>query len=330
MQDIIDDDEITQGFRNMESIIRDECIYQKYIKDFPKTSMEYEVTVVTAFFDIGPFEKNIYEGIRTPSYYTKWLSVFEYLNNPLYVYVDSIEYKTLFENVRRNSQRKTKIILVNREDIWGFSLRENISSIYSDPEYPKVVGKTTNAEYTCAMHAKFDVMLKSVNDNKFQTKYFAWLDIGYYRDTVNATNQFKIYLPPCFDDSRVSYNELYTPRERTIQQIITNEEVWVGGGIFLAEKNVMRKWVQDYMYFVERFIQLGWISSDQEVIYAMRQPSIHKELGKRRIAIQEYNAYRIFGLDPWFGLGYLCRKELEPLDNKTFNYLVERKLVITQ
>ena len=51
--------------------------------------------------------------------------------------------------------------------------------------------------------------------------------------------------------------------------------------------------------------------------------------GSRSFAVPVEGPYWV-GLDPWFGLGYLCRKELEPMDNKTFNYLVERHLVITQ
>ena len=264
---------------------------------------------MTAFFDIGPFEKGSNDTVFTSSLYEKWMSIFEYLDNPLYVYVDSVKYQKLFEKIRRNSRNKTKILLIERKSTWGFNLRESISDIFSNPNYPKHTPNTMIPNYSCAMHAKFDVMLKSVNDNKFQTKYFAWIDVGYYRELVSYINKpFKIYLPPCFDDSRVSYSEMYTPQERTLKQIIVNQDVWVAGGLFFAERIVMRKWVEDYMHYTEKFIQLGWISTDQQVIYAMRQPSIHKKLGKRRVAIQEYRVNYIQGY--WFGLGYLCRKDL--------------------
>ena len=218
------------------------------------------------------------------------MKVFEYLDNPLYVYVDSEEYKKLLENIRGNLKNKTILKLIDRDSTWGFGLKDNISSIFADPNYPKHPPNTVIPDYSCSMHAKFDVMIRSVGENVFKTNYFAWLDIGYFRNLVNTTDKhFKIHLPPCFDETKVAYNEISYPWKKTLSQIIENNEVWVGGGGFFAEENVMQKWAEDYMYFTEKFIQLGLISTDQQVIYAMRQPLIHKRLGKRRIAIQEYH-----------------------------------------
>ena len=285
------------------------CNYHVYTEDFvPDTSKTAEVTIVTAFFDLGSFEKGDRNHVYTPNKYKEWMSVFENIKNPLYVYVDSEEYKTFFENIRENLHDKTKVIRIDRNSTWSFGLKDNISAIFSNPNYPKHLPNTVIPEYSCAMHAKFDVMTRSVSDNAFNTNFFAWLDIGYFRNLVNTTYQpFKIYLPPCFDRRKVAYNEIYTPWKLNLQQIVSNDEVWVGGGLFFAEKNVMKIWIEDYMNFTEKFIQMGWISTDQQVIYAMRQPLIHKKFGKRRVTIQNYHIKYI--KDNWFGLGYLCKKE---------------------
>ena len=94
---------------------------------------------------------------------------------------------------------------------------------------------------------------------------------------------------------------------RTLKQIVYNNEIWAGGNFFIAAADVMLKWVEDYMYYTERFIELGLISTDQQVLFGMSQPLIHKKIGKRRVAVQPYR-----GTDPtkWLYLGHLCKKTI--------------------
>ena len=266
-----------------------------------------DVTLVTAFFDIGSFQKGKSQ-IYTPSRYSEWMAIFKYIENPLYVYVDKEEYGNIFRKIREEKfLNRTKIIVLNRKKLWSFGLIQNISAIFSEPKYPKFYPNTVLAEYSCAMHAKYEVLQKSITDNAFNTKYIAWADVGYYRDLLKKppVHEFKVHLPPDFKSTKVSYNQVNSPMHRTLNQIIRNNEVWVGGGFFIADNNVMSKWVEDYMFYTERFIELGKISTDQQVLYAMAQPFIHKKIGKRRVGVQAYQ-----GNDPsqWLYLGYLCIK----------------------
>ena len=95
---------------------------------------------------------------------------------------------------------------------------------------------------------------------------------------------------------------------RTLRQIIENNEIWVAGGFFLANIKVMKKWVEDYMYYTKKFIELGLISTDQQVIYGLMQPSVQKssKFRKRKININEY----ISKNDKWYALGYNCTYNL--------------------
>ena len=235
------------------------------------------------------------------------MSVFQFIDNPLYVYVDEEKYAAMFRKIRAGRLRnKTKIIVLDRKKLWSFNLKPNISAIFSDPKYPKYYPNTVNADYSCAMHAKYEVIQKSTKENAFNTKYFAWIDVGFFRDATNKTHQpFKIHIPPHFVTTKVGYNAVFSPWRRTLRDIMHNNEIWVGGGFFIAEVSVMGKWVEDYMYFAERFIEHKLINTDQQVIYAMSQPLIHKALGKRRVAVQSY-----IGKDPskWLYLGYLCKE----------------------
>lgn len=275
-------------------------------ESFTTSSLSSNITLVTAFFDIGSFQKGDSQEY-TPANYIQWMSVFQFIDNPLYVYVDEEKHAILFRRIRGGSLRnKTKIIVLDRKKLWSFNLKPNISEIFSDPNYPKHYPNTVNADYSCAMHAKYEVIQKSTKDNAFNTKYFAWLDVGFFRDIMNETHQpFKIHIPPQFVLTRVAYNEVFSHWRRTLQDIMHNNQIWVGGGFFIAELSVMGKWVEDYMYFTERFIEQKLINTDQQVIYAMSQPSIHKKLGKRRVPILRY-----IGTKPskWLYLGYLCKE----------------------
>ena len=177
---------------------------------------------MTAYFDIGSFPKGDDSNMYRPSMYEEWMSIFQFIDNPLYVYVDDVKYVEVFKDIRRRHlKNRTKIILLDRKQLWSFNLKQNISSIFSDPKYPKFYPNTVIADYSCAMHAKFEVVQKAVEDNQFNTKYFAWIDIGLFRDLVNTTSQaFKIDIPTKFNESRVAYNQVFSPMKMTLKQII--------------------------------------------------------------------------------------------------------------
>lgn len=46
--------------------------------------------------------------------------------------------------------------------MWSFGLRDAIQQIYSRSGYPKYTPNTVLPEYSCAMHAKYDIMRRSI------------------------------------------------------------------------------------------------------------------------------------------------------------------------
>ena len=259
---------------------------------------------MTAFFDIGSFQKGEHQTF-TPDKYTHWMSTFQYIDNPVYAFFDADKNAEDFRKIRTGPlKNKTKIVVLDRETLWAFKLKPNISDIFSNPDYPKYNPNTVNADYSCAMHAKYEVVQKVAKENTFNTKYIAWLDIGYFRD-MNETNNFHIHLPPKFAGSKVAYNQVFDAWHRTLEDIMHNNEIWVGGGFFIAEVSVMSKWVEDYMHYTEEFIKHKLINTDQQVIYSMIQPPVRKKFGKRRVAIQPYRGSKP---SKWLYLGHLCKQ----------------------
>ena len=279
------------------------------------------VTVVTAFLNLGSFEKGSKKSIFTPQLYKKWMKVFQQIENPLVVYVERQEDVEYFTQLRRDRCR-THIVLVNRNDTWAFSLQLNISKIYHDPNYPKYYPNTFYPEYSCTMHAKYEFMKHASNLNMFGTNYFAWVDIGYFRQMISTTNitQFILVPPPQFDEGKVSYNAIGSRKANlSPETIFKSNKVWVGGGFFLTTRDLMMNWTALYQTNVEYFLRKGLMNTDQQVIYAMVNS------GRSTIPIQTFEKDRRRKGSFWFYLGYQCMSttSIAQLDNHSDTCMVQ-------
>lgn len=87
------------------------------------------LTIVTAYFDIGTFNKHNLNCVHNSKLYLKWIKKYSLLTNPLIVYVDSQRNLEYFKSVR-HSLLPTKFVLVNRTQLWAFSLLNETSRIF--------------------------------------------------------------------------------------------------------------------------------------------------------------------------------------------------------
>jgi len=268
--------------------------------------LEDDVTIVTAYFNIGSFAKGSQSQIFTSSLYRSWMSVFSAIDNPVIAYFDNdldLQYFRLLRN--RQFSARTKLVKVLRSELWAFSLQPNISRIFKQANYPQHTPNTVVPEYSAAMHAKYEVMQMAIGENPFRTKYFCWLDIGLFRNlareaTSNSKLTFSLYLPPDFQNSSVAYDEVGGRNGKlSMKEIVYRNEVWVCGCFFVAQWDVMLNWTMEYKNATERMIQSNIMSTDQQVIYSMfnhMSPTTTLQL------------YKPDGrYDPWFHLGYLSR-----------------------
>ena len=267
------------------------------------------MTLVTAFFNLGQFSKGSPENVLKPAMYKKWMDVFSRITNPLVVYFDDHESFEYFKNLRNENTdlfKRTIIVKINRRNLWDFSLLSNISQIFSDPNYPKFLPNTVVPEYSCAMHAKYELVSKTTTWNPFLTNYFAWIDIGLFRDLDYHVKMFRIDLPPKFNASRVAYNQVY-PREISAlpRDIYRSNSVWVCGCFFIGHKTLMTKWTQHYMKYTTQSLKEKVMNTDQQVVYAM----VNDKYYNLDVDVQLFGPEEQWGQgkwNPWFHLGYLC------------------------
>lgn len=134
----------------------------------------------------------------------------------------------------------TKVIKIHRHELPSFKHLPQIRSIYRQPSYPKYHPNTVYPEYSCAMHAKYDVLERSCIMDYFNTPYFAWVDVGLFR-SLDGTDYplFKLVPPDKFNPERVGFSQAW-PQDPVLTPdfVMKNKMVWVSGSIVLAAKEV--------------------------------------------------------------------------------------------
>ncbi|ESN93309.1 hypothetical protein HELRODRAFT_181058 [Helobdella robusta] len=297
--------------------------FQEKIENF-SVVRDRRTTVVTGYFVLTKFQKGNKPLYFSSDLYKRWCSTFSLLLNPLIVYLErNSSFVEIFKKIlSKHEPSRYKIIEVERKDLWAFKLLPNITKIFSKPGYPKHPPNTVVPEYSAVMHCKYELMNRSIVENPFKTNYFAWLDIGLFRDfavsddpyyfvkLINETlfsQKFYLDVPDNFDRSKVAYTEVYDLSKNMKPCDIVNENmVWVCGCYFVGGGEVLLRWCGEYMRAVEEMIgQHDCVSTDQQVIYWLF--SNRKNL-KVSTSIQTYTNMSS-NVDPWFYLGYLSRRK---------------------
>ncbi|XP_014782549.1 uncharacterized protein LOC106877989 [Octopus bimaculoides] len=265
--------------------------------ELPKNSMNLsnEISVLTAYFNLGAFAKGSPGHKYTPNGYYKWMSIFGSMTNNLIVYTDDKTAYEYFQKLREKfPKERTKLFLIDKKELWSFNIEKNISDIFKQPGYPRFLPNTVVPGYSCAMHAKFEVLNRVIRKNYFHTKYFMWLDIGLFR-SLTRTPKFELRVPTNFDDTKVAYSFVFDfKKDVTYKDIIYHNMVWVGGASNLGKYDVLYKFTQEYLNFVNKSLSIKLMSTDQQIIYGM-----YVDKHKPETKLQLYKT-------GWFKLGYLC------------------------
>ncbi|XP_053406609.1 uncharacterized protein LOC123546280 [Mercenaria mercenaria] len=262
------------------------------------------VTVVTAFFDIGNFQKN--GSLITANIYFNWISKLRYLQNPLIVYTNSKEFKDHVKHMRNIKRGETAIRVINITSSWAFQNNNQIKEIFDSPSYQKYFPNTVHSLYACAQHAKYDVLERVVKENYFKTNYYMWLDVGYFRDRM-SDKLFYIGKPKNFNDSKIAVS-LVDPKQRLTNRpyvIFRGNLVWVGGGLVFGDRNHIIKFSKDFKRAVQYFLSQGLMNTDQQVVYAMYTTK-GREVLKPEVELQLYKTQ-----SQWFYLGNSMVREID-------------------
>ena len=113
------------------------------------------ITLVTAYINIGSFVNDNYRVRYEPAMYHKWMTVFSRIENPVVAYMTDDTDIDIFKSIRANiSSAPTEIIKISTDALWAFLLKDDIQQIFDDPAYPKHSPNTFSADYVSVMHSK--------------------------------------------------------------------------------------------------------------------------------------------------------------------------------
>ncbi|XP_062606838.1 uncharacterized protein LOC134268593 [Saccostrea cucullata] len=281
---------------------------QPTFPEVPPPMLEYssaqypnEITVVTAYFNLGDFQKGPIN-IFTQDMYKQWMSAYSKLNNSVIAFTDSEDIARLFrqERTKHFAETLTQVHVVKRDDFWAFKLAPRIKDIYSEPDYPKFPPNTVNEYYSCAMHIKYELLEIVIKKKLHRTRYLSWVDIGYFREKMNKI--YKLEPPDNLKEGHIAYTQIHPFYEyMQPEDIIKNNAVWIAGGFILGKPEYLMIMIEDYRKAVEDLISKRLMDTDQQVLYILY--SQYSDV-KPRVPVQ--TIYHLCRCN-WFFLGELCR-----------------------
>ena len=264
---------------------------------------------MTAFFDMGSFQKGP-DDRYTPDKYFRWASVFHFLQNPLVVFTDSKELEQIFRRGNAAQDRAVKVILIhNRTSLFAFQNLDKVERIFADPAYPKFHPNTVLPAYSCMQHAKFDLVEKAISGDYFHTKYYAWVDLGYFRHITFRQRKFWVTVPPEMDDRKMAACEIESPDFGDApEHIFKTNAFWVGGGVLMGTRDTYLTFIKELHRAMRYFLGLGLFNTDQQLIYSMFTTPV-KEVLNVKTELQVFRWPLNWLRKCWFYLGYYCYRE---------------------
>ena len=168
------------------------------------------------------------------------MEVYGQVNVSLVVYVDNSLHQMRSQSLRHHFN--TIIIKINRKTLNSFKYLKKINKFFEQDGYPKHHPNTVVPEYSCIMHAKYELVRKTIIQNPFKSKYFAWMNVGIFKNVFDS-KIFSMHLSPNFIESSVAYSRFSARQLKlTAKEIIFGNKVWVCEGYFIASAQVMFRW----------------------------------------------------------------------------------------
>ena len=263
--------------------------------------MTGEITIVTAFFDIGrgdwtPAKGHPHYLQRSTSEYIKRFSYLASLDNDMVIYT-SKEFEEPINECRRGKEDKTTVIVIEYENEFK-DLKDAVDKVQKDPEFQKLIdpSQVTNPEYWNKDYVIINWMKTffvnhAIKTNVIKTELSAWIDFGYCRtvDTLGGATKWEYD----FNPEKIhlfNYKEFDTTR--TMIDVISTNDVHILGAKIVAGKQAWDTLQQLMAHSAQELLKINLIDDDQTLMLmsSLLKPE-HFELHK----IPDHQ----LGLDPF-------------------------------
>jgi protein YibB len=235
--------------------------------------MNNDITIVTAFFDIGRGEWSPDKGLphylqRTNETYLQRFGYMAKLENDMVVFT-SKEFVDDIKSLRQN--RPTQIFTLDFDNSF-VKLREEVSKVQKDPTYQAKINPMQvknpeywNANYVVVNALKSSFINKAIQSNVVDTDLVAWLDFGYCRDE-DTLDGVEFWSYP-FDKEKIHFFNLKEWQEGTfIEDVISNNDVHITGPCIVADKKMWPVLEQLVHHSTNELLQNNLIDDDQTLL----------------------------------------------------------------
>lgn len=261
-----------------------------------------EITIVTAFFDIGRSEWTPDKGLphylhRTTDTYLQRFSYLAELENPMVIFT-SKEFVEVIEEIREG--KPTDILTVDFQESFK-ELRERVSEVQKNVDYQAKINpmQVRNPEYWSADYVVVNALKsafvnQAIARNLIDTDLVAWLDFGYCREesTLNGVKEWKYP----FDPEKIHLFSIKDWVEGTyIQDVIFNNDVHMTGPCIVASKKMWPTLMHLIHHNINELLKNNLIDDDQTFLLMsyLSKPElfeIHKvNKSDWFVAFKEYN-----------------------------------------
>jgi len=232
-----------------------------------------EITIVTAFFDIGRGDWTPDKGLPTYLQRTNetYLNRFAHLGNLKNKMIIFTEEKFVKDIELFRKDNPTEILVVDFQNSFE-TLREKVSTIQKSPEYQAKINPMQvrnpeywNADYVVVNALKSTFVTKSIQLGHIDTDLVAWIDFGYCRDesTLNGVETWKYP----FDKEKIHFFNIKEWKEGTIiQDVIANNDVHITGPCIVGGKDMWPKLEYLVHHSIEELIKNNLIDDDQTML----------------------------------------------------------------
>jgi hypothetical protein len=231
------------------------------------------LTIVSGFYKI----KSKFEDKRYYEWMSNMLENIERAN--MVIYTDSENYEIIKE-MRKGKEEKTKIIIKEITDFYvnkykNEFIENNIKNIY-----------IKNVDYRLNMiwNEKINFVKETIEKKYFETDFYCWCDIGYFRcnddnikkdeiklfpnnQKITTLNTEKIYYGLVNDNIKELYNIINDRDNNDMTKIeIPHNQVSIAGGFFIGHKNKIIQWHKIYYDLLDKYIKQNRLIKDDQII----------------------------------------------------------------
>lgn len=236
-----------------------------------------EITIVSAFFDIG--RGNWGEEKGHPGYlkrscekYIDYFSNLAELENNMIIFTSS-EFVEKIQEIRGNKDT----IIVEMDINNKFSkCKDEIRAIQNSIKFKNSVDQSQlknpeywSPDYVLVTNLKTYFVRKAIKENLVKTNLVAWIDFGYCRskETLNGVKKWRYP----FVDDKINFftiNKNFNISEEVVINSILKNEVFIIGGAIVGSK---KTWLEfsELVFYCQKKILLGGMVDDDQGIFMM-------------------------------------------------------------